>query len=61
MHPAYWRLEGKVFGVPQDGVHEPPLSFVGSQRFAQVRCGVWGVGCGVWCVRCGVWGVGFEV
>ena len=45
MHPAYWRLEGKVFGVPQDGVHEPPLSFVGSQKFAQVGCEVWGVRC----------------
>jgi flavin reductase (DIM6/NTAB) family NADH-FMN oxidoreductase RutF len=38
VHPAYWRENGKVFGVPTGSAHPPPLSFVGSQRFAQVRC-----------------------
>ncbi len=40
VHPAYWRDEGKVFGVPEHCVHPPPLSFVGSQKFAQVMCDV---------------------
>jgi flavin reductase (DIM6/NTAB) family NADH-FMN oxidoreductase RutF len=36
VHPAYWRCEGRVFGVPAGCAHPPPLSFVGSQKFAQV-------------------------